>query len=386
MKYKIMHLLSTKTLNGAEKVALDICTNIDKEIFELVLVCGGEELKDFFNRGNIDSFKIDISKLNFKEIFHLRKLIKEQNIDLIHAHDVRASIAANLASKSLGIKVISHIHVEYEWQKKNSKEKFIDEIYRNRYSLSLACSQRVKEYYCFHNRECTRDKVISLPNSFNFNEISNIPILEEKEFKNLNNIPKDKYIFGYIGRLIDLKGIDLLIDSFNLFHNKYLDSILIIVGEGVEKGKLIKLVEKYNLSKEVYFSGYTRDIYNWLNIFDSFILPSKREGLPLTILEAMAMKKIVISTDVGGIPELIKNKYNGILLEERSQSVLFKSMEYVYKNKKEVEEIEEHAYEYLKSNYSMDDYINNISNIYKELLSVKNKKINGNKNRKERIY
>lgn len=184
----------------------------------------------------------------------------------------------------------------------------------------------------------------------------------------MNNIPGDKFIFGYIGRLIETKGIDILIESFNLLKEKYSDLALIIIGDGEEKEKLINLIKKYNLSGEVYFIGYKKDIFNWLNIYDCLILPSKREGLPMVILEAMAMKKIVIAAATGGIPELIKNNYNGLLVEESNAQLLMKAMEYVHKNRKEVSEIEENAYVYLRQNYSIKEYINRLQAIYIKLL------------------
>lgn len=371
MVYKVLHLLSTKTLNGAEKVALDICTNLNKDFFHPLAVCGGDELKNYFQTKAIDCFKIYISKLNILKILKLRKLIKNENINIIHAHDVRASIAAKIASINLNIPVISHIHVEYDWLKKKSILRIIDKLFREKYDLSLACSKNVKEFYCKHNRKCDKDKIIAMPNSFNFGEINKNSIETQLDFKSINNIPKDKYIFGYIGRLINLKGIDLLIESFKLFEKKYSDSILIIVGEGIEKEKLINLAKGYNLSRKIFFMGYRKDVYNWLNIFDSFILPSKREGLPLTILEAMAMKKIVIATSVGGVPELIVNNYNGILIEERDPLVLMKSMQYVYENKNEVKEIVEKAYKHITLKYSIEDYIDSLDGIYKSLLTSK---------------
>lgn len=369
MTYKILHLLSTKILNGAEKVALDICTNLDKDIFRPITACAGDELRGYFEKEAIESFKIDISNLNVKGVLGLRKLIKNEKINLIHAHDVRASIAAKTAVANFNIPVISHIHGEYDWLKCNSKLKIIDGVFRDKYNLSLACSKVVKEFYCHYNSKCNKDKVIALPNSFNFSEINKIRIVPSQDFKSINNIPKDKYIFGYIGRLINLKGIDFLIESFSIFDEKYPDSILVIVGGGEEKERLMNLVKKCNLSTKIYFMGYSKDVYNWLNIFDSFISPSKREGLPLTILEAMAMKKIVIATAIGGIPELVMNNYNGILIENRDPQILMKSMEYVYENKNEVSEIVENAYKHLQLNYNIEDYINNLQKVYKSLLN-----------------
>ena len=375
MGKKVLHLLSTNTLNGAEKVALDICTNLKKETFNTLVVCAGDKLRCYFEEEGIESFKINISKLNIREILKLRKLIKNKNIDLIHAHDVRASIAAKLASFNLNIIIISHIHGEYDWLKSKSILKIIDGLFRDKYDLSLACSKNVREFYCMYNNKCNKDKVISLPNSFNLSEINKTNIISKKTFKFTNNIPNDKYIFGFVGRLINLKGVDMLIESFNLFCKKHNNSILIIVGEGEQKEKLKNLAIKYNLFTKIYFVGYRRDVYNWINIFDCFILPSKREGIPLIILEVMAMKKIVISTYVGGIPELIVNNYNGILLEERTPQLLLHSMEYVYENKNEVNKIIENAYRNLTRNYSIKDYINNLQIIYKGLLKPHKKLI-----------
>ena len=131
---KILHLLSTKTLNGAEKVALDICTNLDKNDFKLITVCAADGLKRHFDEANIETFNIDINKLNIRGIIKLRKIIKRKNVNLIHAHDVRASIAAKVASINLKIKVISHIHAEYQWLKNKSILKIIDKLFRNKYT------------------------------------------------------------------------------------------------------------------------------------------------------------------------------------------------------------------------------------------------------------
>jgi len=364
MPYNMLHLLSTNTFNGAERVALDICKNLDKEIFYPIAVCAGYELQAFFEKESIECHSLDISKMSIRQLLILRKLIKSKDIKLIHAHDVRASIAAKISACYLKVIVISHIHVEYQWLKRRSILKLIDKLFRNRYKLSLACSNKVKEFYCKHNDTYNKDKVFALPNSFDFHEFNKLQLVSKWNLKEANNLEKLQYVFGYLGRLIDVKGVDLIIESFSLFHKKYSSSILVIVGEGEEKEKLRQLAGKYNLSDKVYFMGYRKDIYNWINIFDAFILPSKREGLPMTILEAMAMKKIVIATAIGGIPELIVNNYNGILLESRNCENLYKAMEYVYENEDEVNRMVENGYEHLKINYSMEEYINKLQEIY----------------------
>ena len=108
---KCLHILPMNKLSGAEKMALILCKNMQR--YEPVVVCGGEELKEIFEKNNIKSYSIIFSnKRLFKTLNSLKKIIEENNIKLLHAHDNNASLNAYLVKKIYGldIKIISHIH------------------------------------------------------------------------------------------------------------------------------------------------------------------------------------------------------------------------------------------------------------------------------------
>lgn len=368
MDYKkcVLHIVSTGKLSGAEKVVSDICTNLSED-FKPIIVCAGEELKRYYEEKGIETFIIDVSSLKIKEIKKLRKLIADKQIDIVHGHDVKPSIAAYLGAKKLKVPVISHLHGTYPWLKKFGVLKFIDKYFRKKYNFNIACSNMVKEYYLTYNKSLGEDKVGILSNAFNFNELRNIEIIDRNEFRRQYEIKEEDFVFGYIGRLIELKGLDLLIRSFNEISKTYENVKLVIVGDGEESDNLKNQVKEYGLENKVIFAGYRKDIYNFMNIMDCFVLSSIREGLPMVILEAIAMNKVVISTPVAGVKEIISNDEYGIVLEERNATNMIEAMERIYKNPDKADAMAEKALYKLEKEYGIDSYMNKLQYIYNNL-------------------
>lgn len=363
-KIKVLHIVATGTLSGAEKVVLDICTNLNRDRFEPVVVCAGEELKGYYANNEIEAHIIDISKLNPIEIRRLKNLIKEKNIDIVHGHDIKASISGYLASKRFKIPVISHMHASYYWMQKPSPLKLMDRYFRKKYSLSIAVSEMARNYYLTHNNTINPESIITLNNAFNFNELEKAKLQDSVNFKERLGIDRNKFIYGFLGRLIEIKGADLMIDSFNIVQKKKENTVLLIVGDGPEREKLEEKVRGYGISDKVIFTGYQKNVYDYMNIFDCFILPSITEGLPIAVLEAMAMKKTVISTPVAGLKDLMKDGYNGLILEERTEEALAEAMLTVYEKPELSRQMAENAYSFLYENYNINRYIERLENIY----------------------
>ncbi|MCM0650581.1 glycosyltransferase [Clostridium swellfunianum] len=366
MRINVLHIVANGKLSGAEKVVSDICTNIDTEMFHPLVVCTQGELVEHFKSRHVDCFNADVNKM---EISKLRSILVANKVHIIHAHDVKASIAGYLASINLKIPVISHIHSSYPWMKTKSPLKYIDRFFRNKYTLSIACSQKAAEYYFEYNKSLDKSKMIVKGNMFNFRELAQVKLQDEKEMKRKFFIDSDTYVFGYLGRLLESKGVDLLIESFYNFSLKNDKAVLLIVGDGEYMDKLKDLVSNYKLEDKVIFAGYQKDVYSYLNVFDSFILPSRYEGLPISVLEAMAMERVVISTPTAGVPEVIDNNYSGILLKERSMECLLEAMEYVYFNRDKAEEMGKNAKAFLFEHRNIKNYIVDLQKLYAKISS-----------------
>jgi glycosyltransferase involved in cell wall biosynthesis len=161
---------------------------------------------------------------------------------------------------------------------------------------------------------------------------------------------------GYEGVITyQLKGYDILIKALKECKDKGMKFSCNIVGGDIDyvNNSSIKYLKKLNddlgLSEEIKFLGNREDIPELLAPSDLFILPSRFEGLPIVLLEAMAARLPVIASNISGSNELIKDEKNGLLFESENYLELAKKIFYLYNHREEMERMEQNAYEYVQS-------------------------------------
>ncbi|MBN1420380.1 MAG: glycosyltransferase [Planctomycetes bacterium] len=121
-------------------------------------------------------------------------------------------------------------------------------------------------------------------------------------------------IVGAVGRLVPVKGYDVLIRAFAEVARRHPRALLAIVGDGEERGALEALVSRLGLSERVHLAGFQSPTGPWIERFDVFALPSRSEGLPVALLEACALGRPAVASAAGGIPEVIRDGQNGLLV------------------------------------------------------------------------
>ena len=362
---KCLHILPMNKLSGAEKMALILCKNMQR--YEPVVVCGGEELKEIFEKNNIKSYSIIFSnKRLFKTLNSLKKIIEENNIKLLHAHDNNASLNAYLVKKIYGldIKIISHIHNCYPFLREKGINKIIDSFVRPRYDYNIACGKLVYDFYKENATYFNKDKTFILSNAIDIEEIVKVNVNKSEEVIDEFNIPRNKTILGFIGRLDEQKGIMLFIKEFVKYKDKFDDCIILLVGNGSQEEEIKSIIKELNLEYMFILTGFQDNVYKFYPIIDVFFLPSLYEGLPMVLLEAMAFKKSIISMDVGSINEIVKDEKTGILIESENYSKFIINLKEIKENDTNRKRLGNNAFEYIKNNYDIKNYRNIIEKIY----------------------
>lgn len=164
-----------------------------------------------------------------------------------------------------------------------------------------------------------------IPTGINLDEFSNISGCREVN-RNKFGYSKNDFVFGYSGRLSWEKGVDILISTFSQVVKEKPNLQLLIAGDGSERTKLIHMVRNSDLEKNIQFVGEVRNIVEVLSALDAYVQPSRTEGLPLSILEAMACKLPIIAANVGGIPNLITDGVSGLLIPPEDPFSLAQAM------------------------------------------------------------
>lgn len=257
---------------------------------------------------------------------HIARLVRRCNIDVIHAHDYPPGVASVFASLLLHKPVVVTFHLPI-WSATYSAHFTILPLFEK--AIREVFVSHVVAIICVSNFTYAETKKLGFPIhklKVIYNWVTPLLKCEMSEqngtLKNLR-LNKRRFVLS-VGRLVDShKGFSMLIHALKLLIDKGYTLDLVIVGEGPDKEALAKYSTKLGIKNHVHLLDNISDsdlafLYSTCNMF---VLPSRFEGLPLTLLEAINFGKPIVATTVGGIPEIIEDGYNGILVDPNSDMI-----------------------------------------------------------------
>lgn len=325
--------------------------------------------------------KIQAPLFFLSELFGAIRIIRKEKIDVIHSHWlVPQGLVGAICRKILGIPHVTTVHGEdINTFKKlkilsGKKPKILSRIY----SFVLQNSDRINA-----NSNYTKCIVLSIDGRIK-NKIEIIPMgVDINRFKHEDdtNLKEDfdaEYLILSVGRLIDWKGTKYLITAMNEIIKKIPSAKLVIGGIGPEKEKLEKLTQELNLKNNVIFTGYIEgiDLPKYYNSSNIFVLPSinlngHTETLGVVLLEAMVCGTPVIGSNVGGIPDIIKDGYNGFLVPEKSPKDLADKIVQLLSNEKMAEEFSVNGLKTVRERFSWEIVGEKFCDVYEQVFSKK---------------
>ena len=184
--------------------------------------------------------------------------------------------------------------------------------------------------------------------------------------RDLLNIGADEKIVLFVGLHNKRKGIDLIIKTVNLLRDENIRFVL--VGDGPEREKSIKIISNLGLSEKVNFLGNRLDVHNFYNQADIFFFPSRGEGLPGVLMEAMIYQVPIISNNIPGVRDLVKNMENGILCEIDDVKCYVNSIKKLLLDKDLKDKFKERGINLIKSRYLWKNNIKNFESIYEKII------------------
>lgn len=256
--------------------------------------------------------------ITFKTTLDILKIIKSEKIDIIHTHNGAAHFygaqAALLSRKPL-------IHTkhgrDFETLQSNLRN-FLSHLASN---FVVPVSNETMKV-CRDIERCPKNKLRVIINGVNVNPYIEAANSSARSFTNESEQP---LVIGHVGRLSDVKNQAMMIRVFAQFLNTHPNSQLQIVGDGPNRAQLEDLTKSLGLEGKVIFYGYRSDIPDLTAKFDWFCLSSVSEGLPLVIIEAMAARCPIVSTNVGGLSEIVSDGKTGFLVESRDEDAMLQS-------------------------------------------------------------
>lgn len=361
------HLGFNGIMHGAGKYYLTTIPYFDNNKFNITLCVlrGKDHLTKLFEDVKINVVHLGRGKIDPRTLFDLRRMIKDLKIDLIHTHGYGSDNFGRIIGKLLGIPSIIHAHDDnrnYPWH-----QQFADFILKPFTVRAIAVSDTVKQS-CVLKRKVIKDKLTVLHNGIELNHfiLSKAELVqkEKEKFGIKNNIK----VIGAVGRLRKEKGIKYLIESAPKVLSSFPDTIFLIAGDGPEKNELQDLAKNLGIGNKIIFAGFISNIPMILSLMDIFVSPSLTEGSPLGILEAMAMNKPIVASNVGGIKEILVNEKTGLLVPAQDPNAISDKIIYLLKNAPVASALAKNAHEASK-NYDINLCVKKLENYYLNLLS-----------------
>jgi glycosyltransferase involved in cell wall biosynthesis len=307
-------------MGGIETLILEICKRLDTKKFS-PKVCVFEKdgiLQDEFEQAGIPVYALERKDgLDVTLPIRLALLLKRIGADIVHTHNHSVWLYGGIAARILNLPLVhtEHTSPDYNKEKWYKIEKWLSYITDRITTVSNSVGKFMEV-----RERIAPDKITVIHNGIDTGIYSKYVDRDVKR-KELNLDDSDQ-IIGNIARFFPNKDHACLLRAFKLVVERIPSAKLLIAGDGPLRNELFGLTEKLALTSTVKFLGNRRDIPELLRIFDVFALSSIKEGLPITLLEAMASEVPIVATDVDGNPEVVVHNQTGYIVPARDPNSL----------------------------------------------------------------
>lgn len=301
------------------------------------------------------STRINLSLLSFfNNIFFVSNICKKKRIDIIHSHHRYFDLLTFFVSKIIRVRTLNTVNSKVLGKK----------IFSYKADKLIAVGESIKNhlvnYFGIDGRKIT---VVN-----NFIDPQKIKITRNNsEIRTELNLDESHYVIGFAGRFdIREKGIDILVKASEKVIAKHSDVVFVFIGDGTDEYFL--KVETSGMMANFRIINTKVDIYNYMQIFDQFVLPSRIDPFPLVMLEAAYLKIPFIGSNVDGISEFVNDEVDGLLFQSENSKELEKKIMRLKNDPNYTNKLVDKAYKKILNNYTTDQKVHEYYRIYEKLL------------------
>lgn len=380
-KFKVLYINKSSEIGGAETSLLLLLKHIDRNRFVPVVVLPSEgALSKEIRKLCLQVYIIPLNNIRLKNlnpwpylatVWRLLKIIKEENIVLVHANDVATNQYALLAARLSHVAIISHMRALND-------EKIVKRGFLSCVDHLIANSQAVARTYL----SCRKapEKVSVIYNGVDLNEFSESnqsKMLFRKQFK----IPEDIFLVGIVGRIFAEKGHHILVQAISEIRRKNFNICMAIIGptgnvvnckyqrDDTFIMELRRMVSEIGLEKYVFFIEEQRDMASVYQALDLLVLPTFTESFGRVVAEAMGAGKPVVASAVGGVSELVDDGVTGILVPPGDVSLLAKGILAIKTNQAMAHQMGIKGRQRAKNMFSIEKNVREIQKVYMKVLN-----------------
>jgi glycosyltransferase involved in cell wall biosynthesis len=350
---RILHLISSFSMGGAENVAAQLAAS-QKEAGHDVMVGGigpleGAMVERLHHLG-LEAIPLHKrpSGYDTRLVVKMWRLMREREVDLVHSH---APLTISYAGPAARFARCTTIHTKHETgAQPTARRQFLMRLMTPLCHAFIGVSEAAAES-AKRLREGIGVPVEVVLNGLDLRPLGPDP-KARKDIRQLLGVSEKVFLFGTVARFEAVKNQQLMLRSVAPLLNE--NCHMVLVGNGSLEQNLKELAQESGKGAFIHFPGLQQNVPHWLSAMDAFVLSSHREGLPMSVLEAMACELPVVSTAVGGLNELICSDETGFLTEPGNATSMTKCLQRLVSNPKLVQRVGRAGAEMVRRDYSVD--------------------------------
>ena len=365
-RIKVLQLISSGGYYGAENMLLNLCSSQEKAGCENSLLLfynvhvPNVELYERARRSGISVRMVHCKgKADWRAVQQIEEYIQEDSVDVVHTHGYKADLYGFLAAWRSDKPVVATCHNWLGGTAALGIYNHLDRVALRKFDALAAVSDEVAQRLV--DSGVPEEKIKTIANGID------VQAFENGEPLSLMRAGGNKVI-GMVARLDLQKGFEYLLRAVRELCNIFYGLKVVIVGEGPDRAAIENMVAELGLQSNVVLAGQQSKMPSVYAAMDIFVLPSLNEGLPMTILEAMAASRPVIATRVGAIPNVISDGENGLLVNPKDVDGLRDALASLLPNPDRCRQMGEKAHAWVRQNFTAEAMALKYRQMYEEVL------------------
>lgn len=372
---RIVWLIDVLGRGGAERLMVPLMQHIDTERFQ-TRVCVlrekyGNPVAEELKRMGVKVDMLPVNRLrDLTAIPRMVRYFRRHQTDLVHTQLEFANALGNAAAGMMGLPSVCTIHTLEDpapGSKKHRRMKLMWWSLRRFCDRVITVSEGARRHYLAVSGDMP-DKVVTLHNGIDLSSFPKLGPDKRVELRESLGVPAHAPLMVTVAVLRPQKGIQYMIEALPAILEAVPDAFYMVVGDGDYYQVLMESAQKSDVGERVVFTGFRQDIASLLSISDLFVLPTLAEALPTVLAEAMATSLPLIVSEVGGVPEMVVDGVNGLLLPPADVDRLAAACIHVLRDEVDARRMGEAGWQIVNERFNIRKQVQRLGDLYDEVL------------------
>ena len=366
---KVLHLISSGGMYGAEVMLLNLACAQKRLACEPVIgVIRNKHMPHVEVAGEASSRGLQVEIFNCsgrfdrKPLGTIRNFLRREDISLVHGHGYKSNFYGYFSANTLGLPFVATCHLWTAASPAIRFYEFLDSLILRRAHRVVGVSDTVSNTLC--KSGVPPEKVSTIHNGTDFSLFADaFPTLRRELGTG------ERILVGSVGRLEEGKGFEYFLRAACEVLSEFPKALFLVVGEGSVRSRLEGLIQELGIGRSVLLVGQRNDMPGVYASLDLFVLASLNEGMPMTILEALAARKPVIATAVGAVEKLVISEQTGLLVPPRDVPALRDAILRCLRSQGFAETLGKNGQKHVQAFFSANDMARKYVELYERILA-----------------